>query len=1129
MQSYLASGFVGQTVRLALGRSMTSGRVAYIDTPSTRSPDYASLRTKHGFAPTVHSYWPGAAHPRLHLEHFPRVGPLSHTHFMLRRHQESSKSHGHLAPELTPKDVPVDTNQEVADSAHQAHHRQIEPQYVTVPRGELLPMDQYGQYHEARLKGANIVYQTPNHYATSSMKRTALEALQPIIAADADMRVVPGFMRMIAADYEAANLKPQRRVVSQRVFRSSVNMIRDTCPPVPTKTADAPFVHMNDHLERFIEAQFGYNTFSVDDIITLQRLLKQTDGDQDTLFPILTQEDINNQETLADGIREALEQRWTHFCPKPASSGGSLTVHEFRLWPAHSRDFLALLASYLQPARREDLVAFSDKLKPLLKSHRKANPNMNFKSAERSEPTDIPTSDKITEDWPLVFDTSELPTTSPLPQHLVLSGETSELDRAVIFGLALFASASVSHPIPASLSLLIINSVLQPLGYSPTPAAAQLLLTHLGLPIADPLDIPFVLHAPLEESSPSASALLNAYPWLYAKERISLQQFIDRLHDQEPLKHPLTLDSYSPRHQSLDSASPLAKTMAAQASAILQTAVAHHLQDASEDVKQHMAHLLQASKSPAFNFSKQRDAALSTSLPSIFTDSSTLLGHIDPDRETRRDMSAIPTYAIDDKSTTEVDDAFGLDIEPLRPHADWILNHLTSYLQQVRNEPEAANKDHAPQVKVSPPPGLPRTAKLFIHIADPTAAITVGDTIELGARQRVETLYLPHRKSFMLPSIMSEYYCSLQPGDHMNIGLTFEAHVNILTGALEQMDVYPSKFRGMKRFSYEAVEASLHMTHASSSDDFALKLMGKLSEARQHWRRHEGKAATMNLPKREIRLVHQPLEGAYRPTLEVYQDGCPFARSLVEEMMVTVGEISGRMANEHDLPVPYRIQPFRSHVVLHPPEIALAHPLRGREMPSTSDVKESEATRMMLVHDLQNLNVMATSQTTSIAAPHQSLGIPYYVRASSPLRRYADIVAHLQLKAWKRHGGSIDKLPYSKALVRQLAQHIDVVSKDMKYTQQASERWWKQQYVLRQAMDRTWEALVYAAPDYSLISIGLSRPNSRTVHYSFFILELELTVALAAPQPLAVGNIVQLKPIALSEINLDWQVLAPTQ
>lgn len=182
---------------------------------------------------------------------------------------------------------------------------------------------------------------------------------------------------------------------------------------------------------------------------------------------------------------------------------------------------------------------------------------------------------------------------------------------------------------------------------------------------------------------------------------------------------------------------------------------------------------------------------------------------------------------------------------------------------------------------------------------------------------------------------------------------------------------------------------------------------------------------------------------------------------------------------------------------------------------------------MMLVHNLQSLILMATSETTAQPAPHQSLGINAYARASSPLRRYADLITHFQLKAWKRYGGNKEKLPYSPALVQRLSQHIHTVSKDIKYTQQSSERWWKQQYVLRQAMDRTWEALVFSAPDYSLISIGLSRPLSRTVHYSFFIMELDLTVSLPAPAPLKVGSIVQLKPIALSEINLDWQVVAP--
>ncbi len=40
------------------------------------------------------------------------------------------------------------------------------------------------------------------------------------------------------------------------------------------------------------------------------------------------------------------------------------------------------------------------------------------------------------------------------------------------------------------------------------------------------------------------------------------------------------------------------------------------------------------------------------------------------------------------------------------------------------------------------------------------------------------------------------------------------------------------------------------------------------------------------------------------------------------------------------------------------------------------------------------------SQRTGEPGPHAGMGLPAYVQATSPLRRYLDLVAHQQLRAW---------------------------------------------------------------------------------------------------------------------------------
>jgi hypothetical protein len=130
----------------------------------------------------------------------------------------------------------------------------------------------------------------------------------------------------------------------------------------------------------------------------------------------------------------------------------------------------------------------------------------------------------------------------------------------------------------------------------------------------------------------------------------------------------------------------------------------------------------------------------------------------------------------------------------------------------------------------------------------------------------------------------------------------------------------------------------------------------------------------------------------------------------------------------------------------------------------------------------------------------------------------------MQLKAWRRYGGDMQKMPFSNGLVRKLSQHINEVSKDIKYTQKTSERWWKNQYVLRHGMDRTFDALVFSSPD--LVELSLLSSN-RTLNYSLYILEIDVIVHLPTPFPLADAQIVKLKPSATSELTLEWSVVEP--
>lgn len=1156
MQGALASGYVGQTVKIALGKSTLVSRVAYIDSPASRSSEAASRLKQVGPHEHNPSYWPGATYTRLRPELIPTRGPLSRPHYLHQQHSSRKASNTENANSAADSSIEgaeaqVSAEHELSPSrdAHASHRTE----YYTHERGQLLDLGEHKSYHDARLRNAAFVCQAPVVGSMPVVRRSVIEASGSVIAQDHDLKIVSISPRMIVGQPESGFLKPQLRASQNRASRASNSFLKDMCV---VQRRERGYINLNDALDEHMDYTYAQERFSAFDMISNQRTMRQVDSDNSSLSPPLTLQDVSHFESVLDGTKEAMETRWSRFFESSLSQTVSpIRGPTFKFWDDSRRLFFHRLSLNLQFGRKEEIFAVTEALRPKLSELRKANPfnrpkshgGSKNKNGAHHRDNQIKVDEPIkNEDWPSVF---QNPFSSLLPQHINELCKT-ELSRSLVIGLVMFAASSTTHPIAPGMANVISNLVLSPLGYNNNPNGAHLLLTHLGVPLCDPLDLPFLFNLAEEDGT-----FLRSYPFLPNKDPLEL--FIKPT-EGEAVTTP-SLGTISPRHFEVQSFGALRASSCNAASQILRDSIQKSESGLNEETKTYLSSLADAGANPEFRFSLNLPTMQSITIDGA-KDSSQLLKFADLDADGRKDLSALPSFAIDDSSTTEVDDAFALDMDALLPYAKQILQDrpLGSSSNSAMDDPSYSG---------------PKTARILIHIADPTTVMREGDELELTARERVETVYLPHRKSFMLPSVLSEFYCSLHAHPHKNIALTFEAHVDLRTGELVKHDVFPSKFNSMKRLTYDHVQNVLHpqlsgkssdttfyeligkpliggvldpafaapttgtQAQLSEKEELALKILGKIARLRKQWRVDVGKAETMHLLKSGVKVDATTSQ----PKITLASEGDNTAsQSLVEEMMVLVGEITGRTARDGDFAVPYRRQENRTSLILEPFDHTLYTPHPNSDpmlwhapslasRPSYQSILECELSRMKLVSDLGHLNYMNQSSTSSIPLPHRSLGLTHYSRASSPLRRYADIIGHLQLKAWKRYGGDKSKLPYSPSLVHSLSQHINFVSKDIKWSQQNSERWWKQQYVLRNCMDRSpsneFKAIVYATPNLDMASGYVHVSSGKPLLYSFFILGLDIILQLPTPVHLSLGQIVSVRPSALSELHLEWTVV----
>ncbi len=345
----------------------------------------------------------------------------------------------------------------------------------------------------------------------------------------------------------------------------------------------------------------------------------------------------------------------------------------------------------------------------------------------------------------------------------------------------------------------------------------------------------------------------------------------------------------------------------------------------------------------------------------------------------RLDLTHLKVYTIDDESTTEIDD--GLSIEYL---------------------------------------GEAKTPRIWIHIADPTRLLTPGDELDLEARRRSTSLYLPTGMVPMFPSELATGPMSLVQGQNccaLSFGVTLDE-----TGAIVDYTIHSTQIKPTYRLTYDDVDEMLELGLINEPE---LNDLAVAAKARQAWRKSQG-AIHIKMPEASIKVKDNE-----EVTIDLLEESA--SRYLVAEMMILAGEITGRYGKEHGLPLPFRGQPQPE---LPPEEELMLLP--------AGPVRYCALRRCM-----------PRSEMSVNPVRHASLGLDTYVQVTSPIRRYTDLLTHFQLKA---HLQEVD-LPFAKDELQEIMYSVGSSSYEATLVERQTNRYWSLEY-LRRNSDKIWQVLV---------------------------------------------------------------------
>ena len=259
------------------------------------------------------------------------------------------------------------------------------------------------------------------------------------------------------------------------------------------------------------------------------------------------------------------------------------------------------------------------------------------------------------------------------------------------------------------------------------------------------------------------------------------------------------------------------------------------------------------------------------------------------------------------------------------------------------------------------------TVVLGIHIAAPALAFEPGSAIDKVAGERLSTVYMPGWKLTMLPDAVVQAYTLIEGRDCPAVSLyvSFDEATLEVLGSETRLERVPIA-ANLRHDQLDAVISEASLEGAAAADypfatelAFAWRLARTLKTKREVVR---GKPETFNRPDYNFRLdasgTAEP-RGDERVQITTRLRGAPLDL-IVAEAMILANSTWGAWLAQCGVPGIYRSQ------------ASLAPGIKVR-----MGVKP---------------------------APHAGMGVAQYTWATSPLRRYVDLVNQWQIVACARHG-----------------------------------------------------------------------------------------------------------------------------
>ena len=287
---------------------------------------------------------------------------------------------------------------------------------------------------------------------------------------------------------------------------------------------------------------------------------------------------------------------------------------------------------------------------------------------------------------------------------------------------------------------------------------------------------------------------------------------------------------------------------------------------------------------------------------------------------------------------------------------------------------------------------------LGVHIADVSHFVPAGSALDRSAQQRGNSVYLPGRTLPMLPEMLSNDVCSLQPGKRRYTKSVYLSYSK--DGHLQSTRFANTVIESKTRLSYQQADAVLKGQTGGFSEEVValLRDMETLARAIEKRRRQAG-MLQLKMGEKEVVLDDEGRVVGVQPA------DASYPHTIIEMFMVEANVAVASLLDRYCIPFMRRVhsEPERKTLRQLSQTLRLLGVTLSRQ-PQRSDLQalldRMRDTPTALPVHLLVLRSLAKATYAPVSVGHYALAASKYCHFTSPIRRYADLMVHRVLDAY---------------------------------------------------------------------------------------------------------------------------------